>query len=40
LAYQDQSSFFRSFRRWTGTTPDQFRLSLNGTQPLRASVRG
>jgi AraC-like DNA-binding protein len=40
LAYQDQSSFFRSFRRWTGTTPDQFRQSLNGTQPLRASVRG
>lgn len=28
LAYQDQSSFFRSFRRWTGTTPQKFRQSL------------
>lgn len=28
LAYQDQSSLFRSFRRWTGTTPDKFRQSI------------
>lgn len=28
LAYQDQSSFFRSFQRWTGTTPQKFRQSL------------
>ncbi len=40
LAYQDESSFFRSFRRWTGATPDQFRQSSNGTQPPRSSVGG
>jgi AraC-like DNA-binding protein len=25
LGYSEPSSFYRSFRRWTGTTPDQFR---------------
>lgn len=33
LAYQDQGSFFRSFRRWMGTTPDKFRQSLTGSLP-------
>lgn len=37
LAYKDQSSLFRSFRRWTGTTPDRFRQSL---EPRAACVPG
>ena len=33
LAYREQGSFFRSFRRWTGTTPDKFRQSRRLTPP-------
>jgi AraC-like DNA-binding protein len=38
LAYQDQGSFFRSFRRWTGTTPEKFRRSLKLALPSHMSV--
>lgn len=30
LAYDDTNSFYRAFRRWTGTTPDAVRPSVSG----------
>jgi AraC-like DNA-binding protein len=30
LGYDESSSFYRSFRRWTGKTPDQYRRSATG----------
>ena len=29
LGYEDSNSFYRSFRRWTGTTPESFRRAVN-----------
>jgi AraC-like DNA-binding protein len=29
LGFEDSSSFYRSFRRWTGTTPGSFRRAVN-----------
>ena len=29
LGFEDSNSFYRSFRRWTGTTPESFRRALN-----------
>jgi AraC-like DNA-binding protein len=30
LGFEDANSFYRSFRRWTGTTPESFRKTVNG----------
>ena len=29
LGFEDSNSFYRSFRRWTGTTPESFRRAVN-----------
>jgi AraC-like DNA-binding protein len=29
LGFEDSNSFYRSFRRWTGTTPESFRKAVN-----------
>jgi AraC-like DNA-binding protein len=29
LGFEDSNSFYRSFRRWTGTTPDSYRKTVN-----------
>src|SRR4030095_9273717 len=33
LGFSDQSNFARSFRRWTGFTPSQYRASDRATHP-------
>jgi AraC-like DNA-binding protein len=29
LGFEDSNSFYRSFRRWTGTTPESYRRAVN-----------
>lgn len=38
LGFEAEGSFFRSFRRWTGTTPDNWRQSHASPLPDRAAV--
>ncbi|MGO4394396.1 AraC family transcriptional regulator [Variovorax sp. M-6] len=38
LGFVDPNSFFRSFKRWTGTTPADYRLS-NGVKPSETTPR-
>jgi AraC-like DNA-binding protein len=35
LGYSEQSSFTRAFRRWTGVTPQRYRLSVAADDPAR-----
>jgi AraC-like DNA-binding protein len=39
LAFRDASAFFRAFRRWTGTTPAQYRERQRSHEPRRVGAR-
>ena len=32
VGFNDSSAFFKAFRRWTGVTPNEYRLSLSAPQ--------
>ncbi|KIG13523.1 Transcriptional regulator, AraC family protein [Enhygromyxa salina] len=38
LGYLDVSAFHRSFKRWTGTTPQEYRLTARGNRALGSNV--
>jgi AraC-like DNA-binding protein len=40
LGFSDQSNFARSFRRWTGSTPSEYRASRKAPNPTPETAPG